>query len=101
MTEKEIADKAIRILASKGYLYWRSHKKAFYPVQDIFGIFDIVAYQGFKDKVGSILFIQLTTKDHISHRQNKIHSYFKMWKVLPPPYQIWGWDGKNNQFIIR
>lgn len=95
MTEKDIAIKAKKILEDQHWLVWQSHKKAFYPAQDIFGCFDLVVLRD-----GKIKFIQLTTKGHISDRQKKIKGYFDVIKWTPPPYEIWGYDAKAEKFTI-
>jgi hypothetical protein len=96
MTEKEIEKKAKEHLLYLGYSFWFPPKSKF-SQRDIFGVFDFIAL-----KVHQVMFVQLTTIDHISHRRKKINDFFLEHNggVILPNCFIWAWDKLNYEFRI-
>jgi hypothetical protein len=96
VTERELVEK-VKMKLGKDCLVWQSHKKAFYPEQDVFGCFDLVVL---KDRELSL--IQVTTIQHISERMKKCRNVFESKKIKPPASaEVWAWDKRKNDFVIR
>jgi hypothetical protein len=67
--------------------------------RDIFGVFDALVM-----RPEGILFLQFTSKAHITDREKKISAFFKAKKVRLPPgtaAEVWGWDQTTKKFTIR
>jgi len=96
MTERELVAK-VKMKLGKDCLVWQSHKKAFYPEQDVFGCFDLVVLQD-----GELSLIQVTTIQHISERMRKCRGVFEAKKIKPPvAAEVWAFDKRKNDFTIR
>jgi hypothetical protein len=89
--ESVIRKKAVEILRKGGWITWFGPKIKFKQT-DIFGIIDLLALKGRKQKN-----IQLTTLPNISTRRKKIISFFKKNKV-ELPIEIWAWSKKDKSF---
>ena len=96
MTERELVQK-VKMKLGKDCLVWQSHKKAFYPEQDVFGCFDLVVL-----KDGELSLIQITTIQHISERMKKCRNVFDSKNMKPPrSAEVWAWDKRKNDFTIK
>ncbi|MCJ7786659.1 hypothetical protein MUP06_00375 [Patescibacteria group bacterium] len=93
-SEAQIRKKAIEELQADGWITWFAPKVKFHET-DIFGIIDLLALKGRKQKN-----IQLTTLPNISTRRKKIISFLKKHKV-EPPVEIWAWSNKKKSFRIE
>jgi len=93
-TEQFIRKKAIQILNKRGWITWFGPKIKFKQT-DIFGIIDLLALKGKKQKN-----IQLTTLPNISTRRKKIISFLKKHKV-ELPVEIWAWHSSKKIFRIE
>jgi hypothetical protein len=89
--ESVIRKKAIEILEGAGWITWHPSKVK-YKQNDVFGIIDLLAIKGGKQKN-----IQLTTLPNISTKRKKITNFLKKSKVSLP-VEIWGWDRKRKEF---
>lgn len=78
MTEKYIFEKLKKYIGDKGVI-WKPAKVKFYQ-NDIFGIFDCVVLM----KNGEFLFIQITTKKHVSDRRKKIKKFLEDNSIVAP-----------------
>ena len=92
--EAEIRKKAIQILNKKGWITWFGPKIKFKQT-DIFGIIDLLALKGKKQKN-----IQLTTLPNISTRRKKITNFLKKNKV-EMTVEIWAWHSPKKIFRIE
>ena len=96
MTERELVQK-VKMKLGKDCLVWQSHKKAFYPEQDVFGCFDLVVL-----KDGELSLIQVTTIQHISERMEKCQRVFESVGMIPPAHaEVWAWDHRKDDFVIK
>ncbi|MBL7150191.1 MAG: hypothetical protein ISS84_00985 [Candidatus Pacebacteria bacterium] len=93
-TEQFIRKKAVKILADAGWVYWYPPKVKFKQT-DIFGIIDLLALKGKKQKN-----IQLTTLPNISTRRKKITNFLKKNKV-EMTVEIWAWHSPKKIFRIE
>lgn len=67
--------------------------------RDIFGVFDAIAL-----RPEGILFLQFTSKAHITDREKKIAAWIREKKVQLPTgtaVEVWGWDKNNTKFTIK
>jgi len=92
--ETVIRKKAIQILRGEGWVTWFAPKVK-YQQTDIFGIIDLLALKGRKQKN-----IQLTTLPNVSSKRKKITTFLKKFKVLLP-VEIWAWSNKKRCFKIE
>jgi hypothetical protein len=92
--ETVIRKKAIQILEGAGWITWYPSKVK-YKQNDIFGIIDLLAIKGGKQKN-----IQLTTLPNISTKRKKITNFLKKFKV-ELPVEIWAWSKKQKWFRIE
>ena len=92
--ESEIRKKAIKILQRDGWITWFGPKVK-YKQTDVFGIIDLLALKGRKQKN-----IQLTTLPNVSTKRKKIKNFLKKFKV-ELSVEIWGWSKKNKSFKIE
>jgi hypothetical protein len=90
-TEQFIRKKAIKILEREKWIVWYPSKVK-YKQNDIFGIIDLLAIKGGKQKN-----IQLTTLSNISTKRKKITNFLKKFKV-ELPVEIWAWSKKQKEF---
>ena len=96
MNERSIIEKAKqRLIAENENVYvWQSHKKAFYPEQDIFGCFDLIALDR---ETGATAFIQVTSIQHLSDRIKKCVQIFSSLNAMfPTNSHVWAYDEKND-----
>lgn len=96
MTENEIRKRASARLKADGWAYW--YPPLLYRLRgyerDIFGVFDLIAMR--KNK---LLFIQLTTRQHVSERRRKIQAFMRESGCdFRSTAYIWAWDNKNGGF---
>jgi len=89
--EAVIRKKAIKILADGNWICWYPAKVK-YKQNDIFGIIDLLALKGRRQKN-----IQLTTLPNVSARRKKIINFLRTFKV-ELPVEIWAWDQKKKNF---
>ena len=92
--ERLIRKKAIQILRGGGWIIWFAPKVKFQQT-DIFGIIDLLALKGRKQKN-----IQLTTLPNVSAKRKKITNFLKKFKV-ELPVEIWSWDKKRRGFRME
>jgi len=92
--EAEIRKRAIRILTDKDWICWYPSRARF-KQNDIFGIIDLLALKGRKQKN-----IQLTTLPNISTRRKKITNFLKKNKV-EMTVEIWAWYSSKKIFRIE
>lgn len=90
--ERLIRKKAIEILEGAGWITWYPYRIK-YKQNDIFGIIDLLAIKGRKQKN-----IQLTTLPNISTKRKKIINFLKKFKV-ELSVEIWAWSKKQKKFI--
>ncbi len=89
--EAEIRKKALEILSGDKWIYWYAPKVK-YKQTDVFGIIDLLALKGRKQKN-----IQLTTLSNVSTKRKKIISFLKKHGV-ELPVEIWAWDKQRKVF---
>jgi len=89
--EVVIRKKAIKILERGKWIVWWPPKVKFRQ-NDIFGIIDLLAIKGKKQKN-----IQLTTLPNISTKRKKITNFCEKFKV-EIPVEIWAWSKKEKKF---
>ena len=94
MKESDIQLEAKKVLLDQGYVYWFPPKIRFYQ-RDIFGIFDFVAAR--KEE---ILFVQLTTVQHISDRRRKITAFMADHYCSFANAWIWAWNKEKGSFKV-
>ncbi len=95
MTEHELNILARKKCDELGYFYWFPHNT--WGERDVFGVFDFIAV-----KKKSVMFIQITTIDHISHRHRKINNFFYERDVEIGNAFIWAWNKKVGKWkVIR
>jgi len=92
--ERFIRKKAVQILEKGGWITWYPSKIKF-KQNDIFGIIDLLAIKGRKQKN-----IQLTTLPNISTKRKKITNFLKKSKVSLP-VEIWAWNSSKKIFKIE
>ena len=92
--EVVIRKKAIKILERGKWIVWWPPKVKFRQ-NDIFGIIDLLAIKGRKQKN-----IQLTTLPNISTKRKKITNFLKKSKVSLP-VEIWAWNSSKKIFKIE
>jgi hypothetical protein len=93
-TERTIKQHALIRLKDLGYYPWCPPKVKYNRETDIFGIIDCVAVKGV-----DILWIQWTTKRHISDRKRKIQAFFDA-RDCYLPVDVWGWDERTKDFLV-
>ncbi|MDO8436477.1 MAG: hypothetical protein Q7S82_03850 [bacterium] len=86
-----IRKKATEELRVNGWITWFAPKVKFQQT-DIFGIIDLLALKGKKQKN-----IQLTTISNVSSRRKKIIDFLKRNKVQMM-VEIWAWNAKKKEF---
>ncbi len=86
-----IRKKATEILRREGWITWFGPKVRFKQT-DIFGIIDLMALKGNKQKN-----IQLTTLPNVSAKRKKIINFLKKNKVVLP-VEIWAWNSRKKEF---
>ena len=89
--ESLIRKKAIEILRRERWITWYPYRIK-YKQNDIFGIIDLLAIKGKKQKN-----IQLTTLPNISTKRKKITNFLKEFKV-ELPVEIWAWSKREKKF---
>ena len=89
--EAQIRKKVVEILEKEDWIVWYPSKVK-YKQNDIFGIIDLLAIKGKKQKN-----IQITTISNISARRKKIINFIKKSKV-ELPVEIWAWNQKKKIF---
>jgi len=89
--EAQIRKKVVEILEKEDWIVWYPPKVK-YKQNDIFGIIDLLAIKGKKQKN-----IQITTISNISARRKKIINFIKKSKV-ELPVEIWAWNQKKKIF---
>jgi hypothetical protein len=89
--EAEIRKKAVKLLENDDWVVWYPPKIRFKQT-DIFGIIDVLALRGKKEKK-----IQLTTISNLSARRKKINNFLKKFK-LEMTVEIWAWRKKEKDF---
>jgi len=89
--EAQIRKKVVEILEKESWIVWYPPKVK-YKQNDIFGIIDLLAIKGKKQKN-----IQITTISNISARRKKIINFIKKSKV-ELPVEIWAWNQKKKIF---
>jgi hypothetical protein len=95
MKERDLNILARERLESLGYFYWFPHNT--WGERDVFGVFDFIAI-----KRKYVMFVQITTIDHVSHRFHKINNFFHDYDVEISSAFIWAWNKKVGKFkIIR
>jgi hypothetical protein len=92
--EAEIRKKAVQILEGEGWLVWYPPKIR-YKKTDVFGIIDILALKGRRQKN-----IQLTTVSNLATRRKKINNFLKKFKI-EMTVEIWAWRAKKKDFKIE
>jgi hypothetical protein len=100
MKEKEIKTRALAVLSSDGYVCWCPYKVR-YLQTDIFGVFDIIGVkQSLPDDplFSELIFIQLTTRPHLSERRNKIKAFFRLNNVCVQNSWVWAIDNDTKVF---
>jgi len=89
--EAQIRKKVVEILEKEGWIVWYPPKVK-YKQNDIFGIIDLLAIKGKKQKN-----IQITTISNVSARRKKIINFIEKSKV-ELPVEIWAWNQKKKIF---
>lgn len=89
--ESLIRKKAIEELAKEKWLTWFPPKVK-YKQADVFGIIDILAWKGRKQRN-----IQLTTISNLSTRKKKIIDFLKNNKI-GFPIELWAWRSREKRF---
>lgn len=97
MIEKDIEARARAKMNRSRWIYWfppRSHGHE----RDIFGVFDVVVV-----RPAGVLFLQLTSIQHISDREKKILAWAKekKAKLSPGSAEVWAWDKRKSLFVVR
>lgn len=95
MTEKQIEKHAATSLDSDGWTWWKPVKSKWGVEKDIFGVYDMVAAKG-----KQLRFIQLTSKNNMNKRIKKVSGFLDTTKV-DIPSEVWGWNKKTNEFVIK
>lgn len=95
MKESQILFEAKKKLGKDGYYFWVPPRT--WGERDIFGVFDLIAAKGRK-----IMFVQLTTIQHISDRHKKILNFYSKHDIGPlPNVFVWAYNPKKEAFKIR
>lgn len=97
MIEKDIEAHARAKMNRSKWLYWfppRSYGRE----RDIFGVFDVLVL-----RPEGVLFLQLTSIQHISDREKKILAWMKAKKPKMPfcSIEVWAWDKQKSLFVVR
>lgn len=92
--EATIKKNGLKKLEKEGYVTW-CPPNVRYAQTDVFGIYDCLAL-----KDSELRCIQWTSKANISARMKKIQAFFEENKVFLPS-EVWGYDDKKKEFIIK
>lgn len=102
MAKQSPTSKALQELREQGYLAEKVEQRlpipGKYVTRDLFGIIDIVAI-----KAGEIIRgVQVTTRDHVSHRMTKAHEKGNAltWVQTGASFEIWGYGGKSGKRVV-
>lgn len=95
VTENTIKNNVKKKLKEEGYHTWAPARGGYMnQLQDVFGVFDILAIKGFH-----IRYIQYTSKKNMTARKKKIAEFFKKHNCFIP-CEIWGYDEEKREFKI-
>lgn len=93
-TESTIRKRAKEKLEDEGWdCYWIPTATTWHS-NDVFGIYDVLAW-----KRDQMRWIQYTSRDHVSHRVNKINDFKKEHDVSLPPNckdEVWGYENRKG-----
>ncbi|HOA47493.1 MAG TPA: hypothetical protein P5570_00460 [Candidatus Paceibacterota bacterium] len=89
--ESEIRKKVVQILENDGWIVWYPPKVR-YKKTDIFGIIDLLALKGRRQKN-----IQLTTVSNLATRRKKIDNFLTKFEI-EMTVEIWAWYAKKKEF---
>jgi len=91
-TEAQIRRRVTGHLLDNQYLYWFPYRAKFRDQQDIFGVFDIVAFKG-----RIIKFIQFTDYSHHAARRRKVQEFIDR-TGFGGRAEVWSWNDKKKEF---
>lgn len=89
--ESEIRKKAVKDLEGNGWIVWYPPKVRFKQT-DIFGIIDLLALKGRRQKN-----IQITTVSNLSSRRKKINEFLEKFE-LEITVEVWAWNKNKKSF---
>lgn len=97
--ERELRQKAVRILEKQHWLVWWP-AKVIYKQNDIFGVFDLICLQ---KRTANLKFIQLTTLSNLSTRKKKIQIFLTKNKISSKirnnmEVEVWAYDKRHKKF---
>jgi hypothetical protein len=95
MKERELQTIVKDKLIKEGYTYWFPPRT--WGERDIMGVFDFIAAKGKK-----VIFVQITTIQHVSERVKKIQNFYRLNNVGPfRDVFVWGYRADKKVFKIQ